>query len=462
VQRSAITAADITKLPVSKDKLPKPAGPAVAGLLFCIARDPKIREHTGLSLTYDGDGHASFRLDLSGKDRAGKAGSSRTIGFPFLICLSSPEPDIEEKGNCIADILNSTFERIGKNVDFGCSGTKEDQATPTEQLKFAENPKSEAAMIELLGEVLHFEKPHFFLARETLMSARAVQGDDNKQGGDVRTVRVKRYDGPTGPIYKRTLFKWTQPKDSTKPGKWRRQKRWDSVRKHLSDPVLVPTTMGNIRMQFWSNETGGGQKEGDFSQVYAERRGGSRDNEASPFLKAGGLDGSFKRCAELLAESNSGRDQRDWKSLFDETIKEKLVQYSKNTASFSGKGGAQPMIAAPPIGPPATTAAVEDAAGAVLPAALPVAVRASAPQQPAVAVRASAPQQPAMAAPAQNPAGAAQPQKHESYLASVSVPVMAHLQSGPRPAYEYPGEPGTTGSGPAVQASQQPLPRGDL
>eukprot|EP01045_Picozoa_sp_COSAG04_P038330 COSAG04_NODE_10220_length_795_cov_1.103448_2_plen_120_part_00 len=119
------------------------------------------------------------------------------------------------------------------------------------------------------------------------------------------------------------------------------------------------------------------------------------------------------------------------------------------------------MIAAPPIGPPATTAVVEDAAGAVLPAALPVAVRASAPQQPAVAVRASAPQQPAMAAPAQNPAGAAQPQKHESYLASVSVPVMAHLQSGPRPAYEYPGEPGTTGS-PAVQASQQPLPRGDL
>ena len=108
------------------------------------------------------------------------------------------------------------------------------------------------------------------------------------------------------------------------------------------------------------------------------------------------------------------------------------------------------MIAAPPIGPPATTAVVEDAAGAVLPAALPVAVRASAPQQPA------------MAAPAQNPAGAAQPQKHESYLASVSVPVMAHLQSGPRPAYEYPGEPGTTGSGPAVQASQQPLPRGDL
>ena len=84
MQRAAITAADITKLPVSKDKLPKPAGPAVAGLLFCIAGDPKIREHTGLSLTYDGDGHASFRLDLSGKDRAGKAGSSRTIGFPFL------------------------------------------------------------------------------------------------------------------------------------------------------------------------------------------------------------------------------------------------------------------------------------------------------------------------------------------------------------------------------------------
>ena len=99
--------------------------------------------------------------------------------------------------------------------------------------------KSEAAMIELLGEVLHFEKPHFFLAREALMSARAVQGDDNKQGGDVRTVRVKRYDGPTGPIYKRTLFKWTQPKDSTKPGKWRRQKRWDSVRKLLEDLELL-------------------------------------------------------------------------------------------------------------------------------------------------------------------------------------------------------------------------------
>ena len=119
------------------------------------------------------------------------------------------------------------------------------------------------------------------------------------------------------------------------------------------------------------------------------------------------------------------------------------------------------MIAAPPIGPPATAAVVEDAAGAVLPA-LPVAVRASAPQQPAVAVRASAPPQPAMAAPARNPAGVAQPQKHESYLASVSVPVMAHLQSGSRPAYEYPRERETIGSGLAAQASQQPLPRGDL
>ena len=76
--------------------------------------------------------------------------------------MSSPEPDIEEKGNCIADILNSTFEKIGKNVDFGCSGTKEDQATPTEQLKFAENPKSEAAMIQLLGKVPHFKSAFVF------------------------------------------------------------------------------------------------------------------------------------------------------------------------------------------------------------------------------------------------------------------------------------------------------------
>ena len=89
------------------------------------------------------------------------------------------------------------------------------------------------------------------------------------------------------------------------------------------EQVLVPTTIGNVRMQFWTNETGGGQREGDFSQVYTERAGGVRDALDST-AKRGGILGSFKRCAELLAYTRRISDQKTWKTLFDEVVHEKL------------------------------------------------------------------------------------------------------------------------------------------
>jgi hypothetical protein len=277
VARHMVTAADILRLPCSKDMLPKPAGPAVAGLLYEIASHAGLKPLTGLSTQIMPNGSLGFRLDLSGKER--------------------DEPDIEEKGNYIAELLNAVFCKIGKDVDFGCTGTKEDQARPTHQLPLAEKPKDDGSMLALLG-----------------------QGDSHKP--DIRTVRVQRcLDAQNKPVYKRTIFKWAPNKAGG--GKWRRQKRWDSVRKHLSDPVLVPTTVGTVRMQFWSNETGGGQREGDFSQVYTERSGGVRDSLNST-TKRGGITGSFKRCAELLACTRRLKDHKTWKNLFDEVVYEKL------------------------------------------------------------------------------------------------------------------------------------------
>lgn len=277
VLRHIVTANEIVGLPCSKDMLPKPAGPAVAGLLYEIASHAGLQPLTGLSTQTMPNGSLGFRLDLSGKER--------------------DEPDIEEKGNYIAELLNAVFAKIGKDVDFGCTSTKEDQATPTHQLPLAENPKDDSSMLALLG-----------------------QGDSSKP--DIRTVRVQRcLDAQNKPIYKRTIFKWAPNKAGG--GKWRRQKRWDSVRKHLSDPVLVPTTIGTVRMQFWSNETGGGQREGDFSQVYTERSGGVRDHLGST-AKRGGIAGSFKRCAELLACTRRLTDYKTWKTLFDEVVYEKL------------------------------------------------------------------------------------------------------------------------------------------
>ena len=278
VQRCALTAGDITKLPRSKDLLPKPAGPAVAGFLYEIANHPELRPHTGLSVQTMPNGSLGFRLDLSGKER--------------------DEPDIEQKGNYIAELLNAVFSQMGKEVDFGCTSTPEDRAKPTEELPLAHHPKNEDSMLALLG-----------------------QGDPKKP--DIRTVRVQRcVNKENQPIYKRTIFKWAPNKSGG--GKWRRQKRWDSVRKHLSDPVLVPTTIGTVRMQFWSNETGGGQKEGDFSQVYTERCGGTRDRVGST-AKRGGIGGSFKRCAALLAVTERLPDNKSWKTLFDEVVQAKLA-----------------------------------------------------------------------------------------------------------------------------------------
>lgn len=277
VQRHAITAADILHLPCSKDMLPKPAGPAVAGLLYEIANHPQLKHHTGLSIQVMPNGSLGFRLDLSGKER--------------------DEPDIEEKGNHIAELLNAVFRKIGKEVDFGCTSTEEDQAKPTDALPLATSPKDEDSMLALLGP-----------------------GHSSK--ANIRTVRVQRcLDSENKPVYKRTIFKWAPNKNGG--GKWRRQKRWDSVRKHLSDPVLVPTTIGTVRMQFWSNETGGGQREGDFSQVYTERSGGIRDRFGST-LKRGGIRGSFQRCAELLASTHRLSDHTSWKALFDDVVREKL------------------------------------------------------------------------------------------------------------------------------------------
>ena len=330
VRRQLLQASDITELPRSKDMLPKPAGPAVAGLLFEIARHPELKRETGLSLQTLPSGAVALRLDLSGKERN--------------------EPDIEEKGNCekqmmncslktrnlvsrshkndefcikndefadIAELLSSVFLKIGKSVDFGCSGTKEDQAKAIENLPLAVKPKCAASMLALLGP-----------------------GATDKS--DVRTVRVQRcVDAQNNPVYKRTIFKWAAGRNGGS-GKWRRQKRWDSVRKHLSDPVLIPTRMGAVRIQFWSNETGGGQKEGDFSQVYTERSGGARDRQGS-LKKRGGIDGSFQRCAELLKGTRRFRDNCSWKELFDAAVREKLLL----SQPIGAIGGPQPPAQEP-------------------------------------------------------------------------------------------------------------------
>ena len=176
VQRCAVTAADIKQLPCSKDMLPKPAGPAVAGLLYEIASHAGLRQHTGLSIQTMPHGCVGFRLDLSGKER--------------------DEPDIEEKGNYIAELLNAVFCKIGKEVDFGCTSNREDQAKPTLELPLADNPKDEDSMLALLG-----------------------QGDSQK--ADIRTVRVQRcLDAENRPVYKRTIFKWAPNKNGG--GRWRR------------------------------------------------------------------------------------------------------------------------------------------------------------------------------------------------------------------------------------------------
>ena len=76
----------------------------------------------------------------------------------------------------------------------------------------------------------------------------------------------------------------------------------------------------------------------------AERAGGVRDRLDST-AKRGGILGSFKRCAELLACTRRLSDHKSWKALFDEVVHEKLhgVRLAVQPAPAAARGASHPQ-----------------------------------------------------------------------------------------------------------------------